>query len=65
MFLNRESLDQVSHSKAPFVFVLDFSMAEHQHPEVTANAAETEVPTPAPEADQFPHQLRLHLLRVL
>ena len=61
MFLNRESLDQVSHSKAPFVFVLDFSMAEHQHPEVTANAAETEVP----EADQFPHQLRLHLLRVL
>ena len=43
MFFNRESLDQVSNSKAPFVFVLDFSMAEHQQPEVTANVTETEV----------------------
>jgi len=35
--LDRESLDQVSNSKAPFVFVLDFSMAENQRPEVGAN----------------------------
>ena len=52
MFLNRESLDQVSNSKAPFVFVLDFSMAEHQQPENTANVNETEVP-PRPEAVSF------------
>ena len=36
MFLNRESLDQVSNSKAPFVFVLDFSMVEHQQSEVSS-----------------------------
>ena len=52
MFFNRESLDQVSNSKAPFVFVLDFSMAEHQQPEVTANVTETEVL--APEAEAVP-----------
>ena len=50
MFFNRESLDQVSNSKAPFVFVLDFSMTEHQQPEVTANVTETEVPAPEAEA---------------
>ena len=54
MFLDRESLDRVSNSKAPFVFVLDFSMAENQRPEVTANAAETEVPTPAPDREAVP-----------
>ena len=52
MFLDRESLDQVSNSKAPFVFVLDFSMAETNNPEVTANVAETEAP--APEAEAVP-----------
>ena len=52
MFLNRESLDQVSNSKAPFVFVLDFWMAETNNPEVTANVAETEAP--APEAEAVP-----------
>ena len=54
MFLDRESLDRVSNSKAPFVFVLDFSMAENQRPEVTANVAETEVPTPAPDREAVP-----------
>ena len=54
MFLDRESLDRVSNSKAPFVFVLDFSMAENQRPEVTANAAETEGPTPAPDREAVP-----------
>ena len=49
-FLNRESLDQVSNSKAPFVFVLDFLMAENQQPENTASVEEAEVP-PAPEAE--------------
>ena len=43
-FLNRESLDQVSNSKAPFVFVLDFLMAENQQPENTATVEEAEVP---------------------
>ena len=51
-FLDRESLDQVSNSKAPFVFVLDFSMAETNNPEVVANVAETEAP--APEAEAVP-----------
>ena len=48
--MNRESLDQVSNSKAPFVFVLDFLMAENQQPENTATVEEAEVP-PAPEAE--------------
>ena len=44
MFLNRESLDQVSNSKVSFclVFVLDFLMAEQQ-PENTAALEEKEV----------------------
>ena len=50
MFLNRESLDQVSNSKAPFVFVLDLLMAENQQPENTATVEESEV-LPAPEAE--------------
>ena len=49
MFLNRESLDQVSNSKVLFVlcFVLDFLMAENQQPENKAALEEKEVP-PAP-----------------
>ena len=47
MFLNRESLDQVSNSKAPFVFVFDSLMAEQQQPENTTALEETKVP-PAP-----------------
>ena len=50
MFLNRESLDQVSNSKAPFVFVLDLLIAENQQPENTATVEESEV-LPAPEAE--------------
>ena len=50
MFLNRESLDQVSNSKAPFVFVLDSLMAEQQ-PENKSTLEETKVP-PANEADE-------------
>ena len=50
MFLNRESLDQVSNSKAPFVFVLDSLMAEQQ-PGNKSTLEETKVP-PANEADE-------------
>ena len=54
MSLNRESLDQVSNSKALFVFVLEFSMAEHQHPETAAvpksgSQVTRPVETPPPE----------------
>ena len=48
--MNRESLDQVSNSKAPFVFVLDSLMAEQQ-PENTSALEETKVP-PADEAEE-------------
>ena len=44
------ALIKVSNSKAPFVFVLDFLMAENQQPENTATVEEAEVP-PAPEAE--------------
>ena len=50
MFLNRESLDQVSNSKAPCVFVLDSLMAEQQ-PENKSTLEETKVP-PADEAEE-------------
>ena len=51
--MNRESLDPVSNSKAPFVFVLDFLMAENQQPENTATMEEVEAPAApaAPEAE--------------
>ena len=54
MFLNRESLDQVSNSKAPFclVFVLDSLMAEQQ-PQNKSTLEETKVP-PAEEAEGSP-----------
>ena len=42
MFLNRESLDQVSNSKTLFVFVLDSLMAEQQ-PENKSTLEETKV----------------------
>ena len=51
MFLNRESLDQVSNSKASFVFVLDSLMAEQQQPENTTTLEETRVP-PADGAEE-------------
>ena len=50
MFLNRESLDQVSNSKAPFVFVLDSLMADQQ-PENKSILEEQKVP-PADEAEE-------------
>ena len=50
MFLNRENLDQVSNSSAPFVFVLDSLMADEK-PENTSTVEEKEVP-PANEADE-------------
>ena len=58
-FLNRESLDQVSNSKAPFVFVLDFLMAENQQPENAATMEEVEAPAapalvPEVEAEALP-----------
>ena len=54
MFLNRESLDQVSNSKVSFclVFVLDFLMAEQQ-PENKAALEEKEV-QPADEVGEGP-----------
>ena len=54
MFLNRESLDQVSNSKVSFclVFVLDFLMAEQQ-PENTAALEEKEV-QPTDEVGEGP-----------
>ena len=54
MFLNRESLDQVSNWKVSFclVFVLDFLMAEQQ-PENTAALEEKEV-QPADEVGEGP-----------
>ena len=63
MFLNRESLDQVSNSKAPFVFVLDSLMAEQQ-PGNKSTLEETKVP-PANEADEAYPKLvaQFHLLR--
>ena len=50
LFLNRENLDQVSNSKAPFVFVLDFLMADQQ-PENKSTVEETEVLAPEAEAE--------------
>ena len=57
--MNRESLDQVSNSKAPLVFVLDFLMAENQQPENAATVEEVESPTapalvPEAEAEAVP-----------
>ena len=67
MFLNRESLDQVSNSKVFFclVFVLDFLMAEQQ-PENKAALEEKEVQPQLMKLERDPYpkrEAKCHLLQ--